>query len=267
MSDNVTSPFNEYLLLTIEYGVIGLLLLFTILFIIVKYSKQITTYHLCLLSIGIFACFSYPLRYPFIVVIIAYCLVNIGLKDVFLLPIKALVKIVVVVLIMIVSISLIKDIQFEKQWGQLVQRANLGNYDKLSDDYRKLCSKWNGDPMFLYNYGAILNRVEQYEQSNSILFECAKYFNDYDVQMIIADNYYKLEEYDKAESHYHTAHNMIPNRFMPLYKLMLLYDAISNKTKSREFAYKILHKNVKILSATVSHIQNEARKIVDDIAN
>lgn len=266
LSDNVIFPFNEYLLLTIEYGVVGLLLLLAIIFIIIKCSNKITISHLCLLSIGIFAFFSYPLHYPFVMVIIGYSLANIGLKDIFVLTIEPLVKIIGVVFILIIFILMIKDIQFEIQWKQLVERANWDNYDKLYDDYKKIYSKWNGNPMFLYNYGAILNKGEQYEKSNSILFECTKHFDDYDVQMIIADNYYKLKEFNKAESHYITANNMIPSRFIPLYKLMLLYDEIGNKTKSRELAYKILHKKVKISSTTVSHIQNEARKIIEDIA-
>lgn len=88
---------------------------------------------------------------------------------------------------------LAQDIQFEKRWGQVVQISRFGNYNKLLDEYKALYSEWNGNPMFLYNYGVILNKSEHYNESNTILFECTKYFNDYEVQMLIADNYSKLE--------------------------------------------------------------------------
>lgn len=263
LADNVTQPFNEYLLLIVEYGIVGLLFLLVTIFIIIKSSKQTTIYHLSLLSIGIIACFSYPLHYPFVVIIIAYCVANIKSKDFCAIKTNAISKTAGVIMIGTVTLFLAKDMQFEKQWGQLVQKSNFGNYEKLLDDYEKLHSTWNGNPMFLYNYGAILNRAEEYEKSNEVFFDCKKYLNDYDVQMLIADNYSKLGQWNNAEFHYKRAHNMNPSKFMPLYKLMLLYEITENKYRSLKMANTITNKVVKIPSATVTHIKNKAQKISD----
>lgn len=262
LANNVTHPFNEYLFLIIEYGIIGLLLLLAIVFVIIKYSKQISSPHLCLLSIGAFACFSYPLRYPFVIILIAYFLANIYTKEIFTVKINSSVKIVGVLLISLIFLFLIRDIQFEHSWGKLVQKSKFGSYEKLINDYEILYSRWNGDPMFLYNYGAILNRAEQHQISNEVLIKCTKYFKDYDVQMLIADNYYKLEQFDKADINYYTAINMIPSKFMPLYRLMLLYEDLGNNSKALEIANMIIYKPIKVTSGTVSHIQNEAKRII-----
>ncbi|MFQ8923943.1 MAG: O-antigen ligase family protein [Clostridium paraputrificum] len=55
LADNVKHPFNEYLLLTIKYGIGGLLALIAVIFSVIKSLNKINNYHLCLLSIGIVA--------------------------------------------------------------------------------------------------------------------------------------------------------------------------------------------------------------------
>lgn len=78
LADNVRHPFNEYLLILTEYGIIGLLVVFVFFFFVWRqYRKKQDEISfvalLCLLSIGVFACFSYPLRYPFTWVLIFLC--------------------------------------------------------------------------------------------------------------------------------------------------------------------------------------------------
>ena len=203
LADNAKHPFNEYLLLTIEYGILGLLALIAIAFSVIKSLNKINIYHLCLLSIGIVAFFSYPLHYPFVVVMIAYCLANINCKILFAINMKYITKVIIAAFIGGMFLILVRDVKFEKHWGQVVQISKFGNYNKLLDEYKTLYSEWNANPMFLYNYGVVLNKSEHYNESNTILFECTKYFNDYEVQMLIADNYSKLEKWDRAEAFYH----------------------------------------------------------------
>lgn len=85
--------------------------------------------------------------------------------------------------------------------------------------------------MFLYNYGAVLNHAGDYSGSNAVMFQCTDYFNDYDVQRIIADNYDNMNNQEKAEEHYIIASRMIPNRFVPLYQLFRLYEKTGGQTK------------------------------------
>ncbi|HCY30878.1 MAG TPA: hypothetical protein DHV06_04865 [Bacteroides thetaiotaomicron] len=258
LADNVKHPFNEYLLLTIKYGILGLLALIVVAFSVIKSSNKVNIYQLCLLSIGIVSFFSYPLRYPFVVIMIAYCLANIKYKRFFMIKIKITTNVIVAIFIGGMFLILVRDVQFEKHWGQVVQISKFGNYNKLLDEYKTLYSKWNGNPMFLYNYGVILNKSEHYNESNNILFECTKYFNDYEVQMLIADNYSKLEKRDSAEAFYRSAYNMIPNRFIPLSKLFHLYIENNNYVEATKIARIITNKEIKIQSMTISQIVDEA---------
>ncbi len=71
LADNVKQPFNEYLGLLLNFGIIGLLVLLLLMVIIIycyrknpSVEKQIAFYSLS--SIGIFSFFSYPFAYPFV---------------------------------------------------------------------------------------------------------------------------------------------------------------------------------------------------------
>ena len=94
--------------------------------------------------------------------------------------------------------------------------------------------------MFLYNYGAVLNHAGDYSGSNAVMFQCTDYFNDYDVQRIIADNYDNMNNQEKAEEHYIIASRMIPNRFVPLYQLFRLYEKNGRTNEAMRTAKAII---------------------------
>lgn len=265
LADNVTHPFNEYLLLSVEYGFVGLLLLLVMIAIVIKSSKRITPSLLCLLSVGIFSSFSYPLRYPFVLILLAYGLSDIFSKQLYVPRINTLSKIVWNILLGTVCIFTVRDIRFENQWGQLAQRCFFEKNGKLLDNYAGLYAQWNGDPMFLYNYAAVLNHAGDYSGSNDIMFQCIDHFNDYDVQQIIADNYDNMNDWDKAEVYYINAHQMIPNRFIPLYRLFKLYEKCGRINEAIRIAETIIDMPVKIQSGAVRKIKSAAKSFIANI--
>ena len=263
LADNILHPFNEYILLFTEYGIIPLLLLFFIIITIIKSTKQINRFILCLLSISIFAFFSYPLRYPFTMILLAYSLANLKTKTIFISHPKFPGKIITLIILISLCTFSFRDIEFEKKWEMLTRQTITKNSQTLLNKYARLYSDWNGNPMFLYNYGAILNILKEYKNSNNIMFECTKFINDYDVQMLIADNYYNMKQWNMANKHYIIASQMIPNRFMPLYKRMLLYETVQNKHLSLYMAHIIINKPVKIPSNTINKIKHDAQMIIN----
>ncbi|MDD2495620.1 MAG: O-antigen ligase family protein [Tissierellia bacterium] len=267
LADNVTHPFNEYLLLTNEYGLFSLLLLLILIVLIIRRCEISTTPTLCLISIFVFACFSYPLRYPFIWVLIAYSLAKLNITSIKKCNGLAIIniggKILWLLIIGGVVLFLTHDIKFETCWGKLVkERRSFVNDGELIKHYEGLYYNWNGDPFFLYNYAALLNLNGDHTESNAIMTECEKYLNDYDVQMIMADNYGELNQLNKAEYHYELAHNMIPNRFMPLFKLMELYEINGDNDKALNMAHMIISKKIKIPSQTVNIIVEKAENLI-----
>ncbi len=128
------------------------------------------------------------------------------------------------------------DIRLESRWGELVRLWSLGKTSELLDDYAELNKNWKGNPLFLYNYGTVLNKAREYSNSNTIVLKCEKYYNDYDVQMLIADNYHNHSDWNKSLEHYELASRMCPNRFMPLYCQFLTYDKMGEYEKAKSLA-------------------------------
>ena len=72
--------------------------------------------------------------------------------------------------------------------------------------------------------------------------------------MFLAANNKELGKQIEAEKHYNMAAAMCPVRFMPLYELVKLYDAANRKDEVLALAKKIINKDVKVPSSTVTTI-------------
>lgn len=255
LADNVSHPFNEYLLLSVEHGLVGILLLLIVLVIIVRKQKQISPFLLSLVCIGCFSFFSYPLKYSYILVMVALCCGYLAKYSTLWRSIKVSPagRIIASALSVVFLCFIVRDMSFEYWWNRTV---NIARHDTetASRNYSKLYEQWNGTPLFLYNYGAYLNTQKEYMESNRILRECEKYFNDYDVQLFMGLNYLSLKEWGAAEKTFTDAHNMIPNRFIPLYYLVEIYDKSNRREKADSIASIILTKPIKIHSPHVDMI-------------
>lgn len=78
VAGNVFHPFNEFLLLLIEFGLFGLLLSGLILFSVVKGMciSRFNPFLTCIAAITLFSCFSYPMHYAYVCIVLAFCLGN-----------------------------------------------------------------------------------------------------------------------------------------------------------------------------------------------
>ncbi|MDR2286783.1 MAG: hypothetical protein LBE04_04815 [Prevotellaceae bacterium] len=62
---------------------------------------------------------------------------------------------------------------------------------------------------------------------------------------VLADNYIESGISDEAEKHFNLVASMCPNRFMPLYQLVLLYKETNRNDEALKLAQQILDKEVK----------------------
>ncbi|HTO15608.1 MAG TPA: O-antigen ligase [Edaphocola sp.] len=266
LADNVKHPFNEFLKVAVEFGIIGLMvILIFLLFIFKKITKSKNENKNIVLnglaSFLIFACFSYPLQYIAVWLFISfYCFLLLPSNKIKILnnPISIITRITIAFVCVFSLLHIYQHICSEIKWKEIATNSLHGKTNEMLSEYKKLYStslKWN--PFFLYNYGAELNIVEEYTKSINILTECKKHFNDYDLQMIMADNYNKNNESEKAIQIYQHASNMIPCRFIPLYQIFKIHKKNSQTEKALQYAWKIKNKKVKIPSSTVSSIKAE----------
>jgi hypothetical protein len=270
LADNVKNPFNLILLITIEFGFIGLSLFLLLLLLLFKKTRQLTSEDRMLMFCGIgsffiFAFLSYPLKY-----IANWLLILLYLS--FLLPNREfkinysssfiLLRLSVMLISTFFFIIVLKQCVYEIRWKQISQKSLAGETEKMIPEYIKLYPVLKSNPFFLYNYAAELNYIGRYNDSNIILLDCRKKINDYDIQILMADNYQKSGQNDVAISHLERASFMIPCRFWPLYKNFEIYKMTNRIDKAIECAKTIVNKEVKISSYTVTQIRADAAEFL-----
>jgi tetratricopeptide (TPR) repeat protein len=153
----------------------------------------------------------------------------------------------------------------EIKWNTVAKKSLAGQTAKVLPEYDKLYKYLGRNGLFLYNHAAELHEIGEYEKSLSVFERCAEYYNDFDVQMLIADNYSKLKRYSEAESCLKLASTMCPGRFMPLYQLVELYKTTDRMNEAITLAQKILDKKVKIPSPTVNAIKNKMKQMLEEL--
>ena len=91
------------------------------------------------------------------------------------------------------------------------------------------------------------------------------YLTDIDTELLLADNYKQLNQYEDSEKCLKKASYMIPNRFIPLYNLLLLYEIKKDSINAKKVANEILNKQIKVDSYKVRQMKKRVRHDYPDL--
>lgn len=266
LADNVKHPFNEYLKIGVEYGVTGWMVIGLLIWRLVRsYRRSLPEeYPLYggLLGLGICSLFSYPLNYPAIWVLALLLIGLIARKQVGSNVFGWLGRGIIASVAVGLTIFTVYWKKAEMEWYRIAHASLAGKTEEVLSDYRRLYGFMRQNPLFLYNYGAELHEIGYWEESIILLKECSRNLNDTDVQMLLADNYLQQEDFIRAEQHYWRAARMCPNRFLPLYQLVKLYERTGRNKEALDLVRLIVRKPVKVPSYTIKKIKEEMREIL-----
>jgi O-antigen ligase len=277
LADNVNRPFNEYILLLTDYGIAGFVLFLAGCrfvwksFLRGRREPVVRLAGCCLLSVAVFAFFSYPLTYPFVwimmiwsvAVIVYYARYPVKLPG----RVSFMAKTLTIPIILFFGWKTYQRMSNEMHWRKVASRSLMGKTERMLPEYERLRPALSGNELFLYNYTAELNVSGHYDKSLQVGKACEQLWADYDLQMLMADNHLQLQQYDEAEQYCRKAAAMCPVKFMPLYQLAKLYDATGSKSRALELAKIILSKRIKIQSPTIAAIQGEMRRWIEQGGN
>lgn len=275
LADNINRPFNEFIMLVVNFGLVGFVLFIFLSYFLIKSYKRNpcdkSKIALCsLLGMAVFSCFSYPLSYPFVWVMILFATyVIISLANYSISPVLFRMKKLMCLFVLCLSLAGITYISVEFinhiAWGKTVRVSLIKQTDKTFAQYEKLFLKLKNNYLFLYNYAAELNYGGSYKKSQQIAQECSKYLSDYELQLLMGDNCVKMKEYERAEIYFQQAAYMCPVRFVPLYELMKIYQLKEERQKTKEIAERISCKPVKIPSERIERIKKMAHEYLDAV--
>ncbi|WP_157666449.1 O-antigen ligase family protein [Alkalitalea saponilacus] len=273
LADNVKHPFNEFLKVAVEYGLVGLIIVFSFLFFFIWKTVKLGGRNKRLVLSGlltfiVFAFFSYPLHYIPVWLLIGFYISFLIPSKEFKIrntPISILSRSVFFIGCLFTLLYVYQQLRLEMKWKTIAINSLQGNTLEMLPEYERLYSTMlKKNPLFLYNFGAELHVAEEFDRSIEILEECKRMFNDYDLQILLAENCYQTGDYQKSIEMYEHASFMIPCRFIPLYKQFEIYKEKNNETDALRLAFKINEKSVKIKSSTVSYIQFKAETYINE---
>ena len=279
LADNPIHPMNEFLLIGINYGTIGILIVFILLilsfYLIYKYGGKLKSVILgSLVALVIWSFFSYPLRYPSVgLVAFFYIIYLLGQSPKIKISFKysMLSRFVIILICLTILEFCYIYIDAELRWKRNttvpIELMNENEQDNILNEYRELHKVLGSNQYFLYNYGATLNTIKLYTESHIIIAQCQKISNNYEIQLLQGDNSFNLGDIDQAIKYYTNISYMIPSRYMPLYKLFVLYDAIGQEQEALRIARMIVSKKMKVSSLPAFEIIRIAKQYIDSKNN
>lgn len=298
-ADNITYAYNEFLKLTVEYGLIGVLLAVALLWSLFflktdnETNKSSSIPLLAarggLLSIIVFAQFSYPsdilpIRMLFVLFVaimanhqIQVNLFEWGRKKTALLPSQrkgfagtaVLYAALAVALLAVYPASQYLTQQYNsyKSWKNASDIYNVGAYPECLEDFELAYPLLKTNGSFLVQYGKALEMAEKYYRSIELLNQAKGHLNNTILYTCLGNNYKALGKHSQAEKAYLHVWHMAPARFYPLYLIAKLFDETGQPKKAVEMAKKVMEKEVKIESTAIQEIQEEMRMIIEKHGN
>ena len=236
-ADCPDNAYNEFLFLGVEEGPIVMLLSIALIVtaIIISYRSN-TIWCYGLTTLAVFAFFSYPFHVIVFQIIMAVllsacvseCHYSIGIKR-RACRYTALTLMIMILMVLSVSIVLrMPPIKHYKQavlsWKKTERWHMMEYYEYVVEDAESLLPLLSNDRHFLFAYGQSLNKIGQYEKSDSILKLGIEISSDPMFWNVMGNNSLALGRYREAEERYKRAFYMVPNRLYPLYLLAKLFE-------------------------------------------
>jgi hypothetical protein len=277
LADCVNFAFNEYIQITCELGIIGLILFLTLLFFTAKsfLSKQGNPSSIMGMGIVLViltsSLFSYPLHIVPVLFLFFIGVVLVSSNEtenklvLVSTPKMRLVLGIIGFLICIGWFSISIDrYKGEKDWFKAFQMVRRQEFDQAKAEYSRLANKMYYNPFFLFNYGAEYTVMGDYKKSIEVLNSVEDRLADSDFYIYLGTSYEGIGDVKKALYCFEKASNMMPVKYLPKYKLVLLNQQLGNDAEAIKMAKIILTTPIKVKSDFVNQIRVEMEQYLQE---
>lgn len=260
LADNIRHPLNEFLLLTVDFGLIGLciVLMFTgfTLYHSVRHSSEVTNLGLDILTCALFfSMFSYPFLYPF-----TWLMTVVGLVCIYRIPLRRPNPWIGILVSPMILGVIICQYHLSMKLSDMERKARNGMAAAMLPSYHSLYSRMKNDYHFLFNYSSSLYEAGQSDKAIKLANECSKFLADYNLCLLKGDIYIYMKQWNSAVHNYTIASEMCPSRFVPLYGLFCVYRRQGEQEKAIKIGVEILNKTEKVKSKRIDEIKQDVRK-------
>lgn len=239
--------FNEFLRITCEQGIIGIMLILAIIaYLFIHPPIRRSPIFPCFIAYLVFASFSYPTDIFLLCVTMALLLGHFSAK---ISPMTISVPPVFAYTVCVGTFICV---------GWLISRGGRCFYiERALDDYlykenkesarflRESYPDLKNSTDFVFHYAYILYLKGEYEEAIPVLQQAIHLYPTTDKYCDLGNAYQELEQFDKAEEAYKEAKGLLPHRFYPRYCLFMLYKENGFMPKAKQEAegiMQLLHK-------------------------
>ena len=266
--------FNEFLQIAVVHGIWVPVLFVTVLLVLLKIAgsrKQLAGIDGCLVSLMVFACFSYPLHIPAIVSVWLLTLVVLCGEGLIMIKRK---RNAVAILLPVVVAGLTASMDMYgiysertravREWMPVRVLNHSGAFNAAAEEYGKLYDKmsWNKD--FCFEYGRALYKVGSYDKAEEVLLKAMAVSGDPMILNMLGRNAQENGEYEKAEMYLLRSTRRLPERVYPHYLLVELYaePEYFDRVKLIREAECVLNVEPKVNSTAIREMRQEVKKIL-----
>lgn len=266
--------FNEFLQIAVEHGIWVSVLFITVLLVLLKIAgsrKQLAGMGGCLVSLMVFACFSYPLHIPAIVSVWLLTLMMLCGEGLIMIKRK---RNAVAVLLPVVVAGLTASMDMYgiysertravRKWMPIRVLYHSGAFKAAAEKYGKLYDKmsWNKD--FCFEYGRALYKAGSYNDAEEVLLKAMVVSGDPMILNMLGRNAQENGEYEKAEMYLLRSTRRLPERVYPHYLLVKLYaePEYFDMVKLIREAECVLNVEPKVNSTAIREMRQEVKKIL-----
>lgn len=282
LSGDVKYAFNDFLEITVNLGIFGLLFFLSLLFTSLRVpiiNKDISPQNvnflysakLSIIAILITSLFSYPLNIHSILILFYF---NIAVLSASLQKPLKVITFHNYSIKLIFGISFMLAVFFEyyhiqifqafKKWKKAVDYVDSRQLKEANILFNEIEPKLNFSYEFLFNYGNWYRLQGDYFNAIRYLEKSAESVSNKDLYIALGDCYQGLNELKKAEACYIKAGNFMPYLFTPKYELFKLYKQTKDTQNALFIANELLGQEIKIYSPVIGEIKAEAFKYINN---
>ena len=268
LADNTFYPYNEFLYMMAEQGLVGMLLVLSIIYVLVN-NKEVSPIDRVLKSLLVaslfFSFFSYPAS------IFSLCIVFTSIIRMLKSPIvKCIIlssfRVYVLAslfVVLVVGISSWSYSIYNKAYKRILVLANNEQTLDHCSDLNKLFPLFCYNPQLMYLYSQVCKGKCSLDQELSLLQAASKVAPTSDLYYKIGDIWRSKGDVYEAEKFYKLSISMIPHRITPKYRLFLLYIEQKDMDSAVKLGNIILRQPVKKEGTKILRMKIEVQEYLD----
>jgi O-antigen ligase len=172
---------------------------------------------------------------------------------------------ILTILLSVIEIISLKKVSYYITWNKASYTYGTRNYTEAVKQFQQCFPFLSHEGLALMYYGKSLQMIGKNHEAIKVLEEAKLLTSNNLLYISLGDAYKGIKQYGKAESNYKFSSSMLPNRLYPHYLIAKLYAEQGMKEETIEKAEKVLRMKAKTESIAIGEIKEEMEELINKI--